>query len=456
MRDVQWSETTDGDGGGRRWRPYAFSYDDDMVIRGEEEVRMIDAVRTRDAAPDGGRFAFLWPLLPMIFLTNLIAPLAEALHAHAAPLRLGAILAGLALFLAVYLWASWHNDFSRAAYPTPQQQASTSGRWRWVPIAALTGLSAAFILGDGPRWLSMLIFTSACAGGRFALGQAVRAVAALALLTGLLGWLSHGALADVGPGMFWTGMAGILTIIINHFRLTNRALQVAREENARLAVEAERLRFARDLHDLLGHDLAHLALKSEVAEYLVPTAPDQAIAAIREMGDVARTALQEVRAAVAGYRQPTLAGELRGAREILSAAGITFEHEGEDVSPPPAVEAALAWAVREGVTNVVKHSRARRCTIRTTQDEGCVGVEVIDDGRGPDDSVGAPFAPESGYGGNGLPGLTERVAALGGRCDAGRRPDGGFCLSVTLPLAKETGAGKAALTASATPRRAAS
>jgi len=404
---------------------------------------MIDAVGTRDAAPDGGRFAFLWPLLPMIFLTNLVAPLAEALHARSTPLRLGTILAGLALFLAVYLWASWHNDFSRAAYPTPQQQASASGRWRWVPIAALAGLSVAFILGDGPRWLSMLIFTSACAGGRFAPGRAVRAVAALALLTGLLGWLTHDTLSDVGPGMFWTGMAGILTIIINYFRLTNRALQVAREENARLAVEAERLRFARDLHDLLGHDLARIALQSEVVEALIPTAPERAIATAREMGEAARTALREVRAAVAGYRQPTLAGELRGAGEILGAAGIAYHCTGERVSAPPAVEAALAWVVREGVTNVVKHSGARRCTIRTTQDAGAVGVEVIDDGRNPSARTAGASSVTLGSGGNGLPGLAERVAAFGGSCNAGPSLDGGFRLSVTLPRGKNVGVERA-------------
>jgi len=451
MRDVQWNETKVGDDGAKRQRRRlgAFPYDDDIAIRGEEDVRMIDAVETRDAAADGSRFARLWPLLWLIWLPNLGVPLVALLHGRPTPLRLGAVVAGLALFVALYLWASWQNGLSRAVYPAPQQQAS--GQRRWIPVAALAGLSVALVLGDGPRWLVLLIFTSACAGGRFALGRAVRAVAALAILTGLLGWLSHDTLSDVGPGMFWTGMAGILTIIINHFRLTNRTLRVAREEIARLAVEAERLRFARDLHDLLGHDLAHLALKSEVAEYLVPTAPEQAIATIREMGDVARTALQEVRAAVAGYRQPTLAGELRGAREILSAAGIAFDHDGPDIAPPPAVEAALAWAVREGVTNVVKHSRARRCTIRTTQHTGCVGVEVIDDGRGPDNGVAAPLAPESRYGGNGLPGLTERVSALGGRCDAGRRPDGGFRLSVTLPLAKDADAEKSALTASTTP-----
>lgn len=409
---------------------------------------------TRDHAPDEGRFARFWPLLWLVWLPALVQPITAFLQARPAPPRLIAVLAGLAIFLALYLWAAWHSDVTRDASLAPLPPAA--GRWRWVPIAVLAALSVTLILGDGPRWLGLLIYTCACATGRLPQGVAVRAVAALMLLTVALGWLTHDAWSDLALAPFWVGITGASVILMAYLRRTNRALRVAREENARLAVEAERLRFARDLHDLLGHDLAHLALKSEVAEYLVPTVPDQAIAAIREMGDVARTALQEVRAAVAGYRQPTLAGELRGAREILSAAGITFEHEGEDVSPPPAVEATLAWAVREGVTNVVKHSRARRCTIRTTQDEGCVGVEVIDDGRGPDDSVGAPFAPESGYGGNGLPGLTERVAALGGHCDAGRRPDGGFRLSVTLPLAKEAAAEKSAMTASATPRRAAS
>ncbi len=400
---------------------------------------MMNPVRTRDDASDSGYVAHLWPLLWLVWLPNLGVPLIALLRARPTPLRLGAVVAGLALFVAVYLWASWHNDLSRAVYPTSDRQVE---RWRWVPVAVLAGVSVALVLGDGPRWLVLLIFTGACAGGRFSLGQAIRVVAALAVLTALLGWLTHDPLSDLGPGVFWTGMAGVLTIIVSYLRLTNRALHVAREENARLAVEAERLRFARDLHDLLGHDLALIALKGEVAEYLVPTAPEQAVAAIREMEDVARTALREIRATVAGYRQPTLASELRGSGEILAAAGIAYRCEGERGAAPPAVEAVLAWAVREGVTNAVKHSGARRCTIRMTRDAGSVGVEVSDDGPGAG-AIGvigaASLTSTPGPGGSGLLGLAERAAALGGCCDAGPCPGGGFRLAVTLPVAKDTG-----------------
>jgi len=453
MRDVQWSETggesrsregataaLGADGGGSvRARGSGGSWG--VTPRGGEEVRRMDPVVARGSASDSGRFAHLWPLLWLIWLPNLGVPLIAMLHARPTPLRLGAVVAGLALFVAVSLWASWHNDLSRAVYPTSDWQV---GRWRWVPVAVLAGVSVALVLGDGPRWLVLLIFIGACAGGRFALGRALWVLAALMLLTGLLGWLAHDPVSDIGPTMFWTGMAGVLTIIVSYLRLTNRALHVAREENARLAVEAERLRFARDLHDLLGHDLALIALKGEVAEYLIPTAPEQAVAAVREMEDVARTALREIRATVAGYRQPTLASELRGSGEILAAAGIAYRCKGERIAAPPAVEAVLAWAAREGVTNAVKHSGARRCTIRTTRDASSVGIEVRDDGPGAGATGvrgvrgAASLTSTPGQGGNGLLGLAERAVALGGRCDAGPCPDGGFRLAVTLPVAKDT------------------
>lgn len=398
---------------------------------------MIEREGVRGSSPAGSRLGRLWPLLWLVWLPNLAVPLAALLHAHATPLRLGAVLAGLALFVAVYFWASWQNGLSRAVYPALHQ--SLSERRYALPVAVLAALSVALVLGDGSRWLVLFIFTSACAGGRFALGQAIRMVAALAVLAAVLGWLVHDTVSDIGPAVFWTGMAGVLTIIVSYLRRTNRALHDAREENARLAVEAERLRFARDLHDLLGHDLARLALQSEVVEALVPTAPDRAIATARAMGDVARTALHEVRAAVAGYRQPTLTSELRGAGEILAAAGIAYRCEGDHIAVPPAVEATLAWAIREGVTNAVKHSRAQHCTIRLTRDGGTAGVEVVDDGTGAgNDSTAGRLG---GNGGSGLAGLAERAAALGGRCHAGPCPGGGFRLSVTAPVQQESGVG---------------
>lgn len=453
MRGVQWGKTgaesgSQGRRDGYRWGspgmlPGLPLRVPDRIVwpRGEEDVLTVDVAKTHVKAPGASRFAFLWPLLWLIWLPNLIPPFAALLHAHPTAPRLGAAVADLALFVAVYIWASWQNGLSRAVYPLRHQQAQ--GRWNWIGVAVLAGLSAALVLSDGPRWLVLLIFVSACVGGRFALGRALRAVAAIVLLTGLLGLLTHDSVSDFGPALFWTGMAGVLTIIVSYLRLTNSALHVAREENARLAVEAERLRFARDLHDLLGHDLARIALQSEVVEALVHTNPERAAATAREIGEAARTALQEVRAAVAGYRQRRLASELRGAGEILAAAGIAYQCEGERVAVPPAVEAVLAWAVREGVTNVVKHSRARHCAIRVTQGTGRAGVELIDDGRGADLVHDEPSALALGHGGSGLPGLSERVAALGGRCEATHRPGGGFRLSVTLPIEMDSAAERA-------------
>lgn len=389
----------------------------------------MDQTVARGSSADGSRFSRLWPLVWLAWLPALIPSLTSLLRAHPAPLRLATILAGLVLFVAIYLWTAWHNDVSRAVPLTlPPRE---TWRWRWGPIVILAALSAALILGDGPRWLSLCIYTCSCAGARLPLGRAVQAVAALILLTVALGWLTGDALSDLALAPFWVAMSGTFVIILNYLRRTNRALHAAREENARLAVETERLRFARDLHDLLGHDLARIALQSEVVEALVFTAPDRAVATAREMGEAARAALQEVRAAVSGYRQPTLASELRGAGEILAAAGISYQYDGERVSAPSAVEATLAWVVREGVTNVVKHSRARRCTVRLTSTEGHCGVEVLDDGRGAESAEQA-----AGPGGNGLAGLSERVAALGGWYEAGPRPGGGYRLAVTLPVEK--------------------
>jgi two-component system sensor histidine kinase DesK len=147
---------------------------------------------------------------------------------------------------------------------------------------------------------------------------------------------------------------------------------------------------------------------------------------MRDVEDVARTALQEVREAVAGYRQARLGDELQNAREILEAAGITYQCVGDVPALPAAQEAALSWAVREGVTNVIKHSRASNCTVRIERRGHEVGIAIEDDGRGSDAASQAS--------GSGLAGLEERVTALGGRFDAGPQPDGGFRLTVTVPL----------------------
>ena len=171
-------------------------------------------------------------------------------------------------------------------------------------------------------------------------------------------------------------------VLMRDLRMRNAELTEARAELARTAVAQERERFARDLHDLLGHTLSVIALKAELAGRLLPDRPEQAATEVHEVEQVARAALGEVRQAVSGYRQPTLDGELAGARMALSAAGIRAEVERAPVTLDPEVEAVLAWAVREGATNVIRHSGAKRCTVRISAGLADAGVEVIDDGRG--------------------------------------------------------------------------
>src|SRR5713101_8449427 len=184
-------------------------------------------------------------------------------------------------------------------------------------------------------------------------------------------WLVALMLLVRGLGLDMIGVARMGSAI--------RELHTARSELARLKVEEERLRLARDLHDLLGHTLSMITLKSELARHLVTEEPDRCTQEISEIERVARQTLREVREAVAGYRQPRLESELDGARQLLEAARIDARLELSTGELPPAIDAVMAWTVREGVTNVIRHSRARHCLIRLVQENGRACAEVIND-----------------------------------------------------------------------------
>jgi signal transduction histidine kinase len=191
------------------------------------------------------------------------------------------------------------------------------------------------------------------------------------------------------------------------------------------AADEERLRLARDLHDLLGNGLSLITIKSQLARRLLP--PGDASLVANEIADierVARESLQDVRHAVDGYRQPSLGSALAGARAALAAAGIDSTIDVMAESLPTAVDATLAWAVREGVTNVIRHSKAAACSIRLTRESREASLEITDNG-----AQAGSTAP-----GNGLRGLQERAAARGGHADAGPLPDGGFRVFVSVPL----------------------
>ena len=231
-------------------------------------------------------------------------------------------------------------------------------------------------------------------------------------------------------------------------------LRRTRADLARAAVAEERLRIARDLHDLLGHSLSLITLKAELASRVIGTDPGRA-AEITELESVARQSLSDVRAAVAGYRQPDLTGELVSARQLLETAGIASRISAPDTAGlSQEVDAALAWAVREGTTNVVRHSLASRVDIRVTAGPAGAVAEITDNGPpAPDDggtlsrlaaasltgrsaaahNSGALAGPPAS-GGSGLAGLAERVRGLGGELAAGTVEPHGFRLRVVVPL----------------------
>jgi two-component system sensor histidine kinase DesK len=200
----------------------------------------------------------------------------------------------------------------------------------------------------------------------------------------------------------------------------NRNIEVlsVREENARLALSDERNRFARDLHDILGHSLTVITVKAELASRLIDVDTDRTKAELADLERLSRDALADVRRAVEGYRELTLPGELARARMALSAAEIDAELPNTTDDVPTDRRELFAWAVREGITNVIRHSGARRCTVVLGEHE----VEVRDDGRGA-------VATGSGYG---LTGLRERATALGGIVVT-QSLDPGFSLKVVVP-----------------------
>jgi len=211
---------------------------------------------------------------------------------------------------------------------------------------------------------------------------------------------------------------GMLTGGFRRLRVVNRELGQARDEIGRLAVADERLRFARDLHDLLGHSLSVVALKSELASRLIEDHPDQAAAHVHDIEAVSRRALSEVREAVAGYRRPVLSAELAGARSTLAAAGSEVDAApAPAVELPPDAEAVLAWAIREGATNVLRHSDARHVRIEVAVGKHDAALELTNDGCAEGEPAG-----------------DGDVARVRGRMDAAPHAGGGFRLAVTVPL----------------------
>ena len=199
----------------------------------------------------------------------------------------------------------------------------------------------------------------------------------------------------------------------------NTRLRLSQAEVERLAAIAERERISRDLHDLLGHTLSTITLKSALAARLATSDPERAGKEMHDVETISRDGLDQVREAVRGYRATGLAEEIVGVRQALASADIAFEMALEPIDLTPIQESALALALREGATNVLRHSGATRAQATVTADGDEVVLTLADNGRG------------GGRDGFGLSGIRERVQALGG--SVSRDIDDGTTLTVTLP-----------------------
>ncbi|MEU4833535.1 histidine kinase [Streptosporangium sp. NPDC023615] len=299
---------------------------------------------------------------------------------------------------------------------------SFTGRRRGaaVALAGLLGVTFPLLAGLAHDWFFLApLMTIAC--GVVLRGRLVYLLlCAVALALVAVMWWAGASWESLSLTSWGTAIGGLVVSIVLKLSSVIGELHDTREELARVAVAEERLRFSRDLHDLLGHTLSVMVVKAEVVRRLASRDAEAAASQAADIEALGREALREVRAAITGYRGRGLAAELDTARTVLADAGVTATVTVAGEVPTPEADALLGWAVREGVTNVVRHSSARACSISLRG----TTLEIRDDGRG---AAGRSF-------GNGLRGLSERVAALGGTLEAGPAPEsGGFLLKVALP-----------------------
>ncbi|MBA3822357.1 MAG: sensor histidine kinase [Ktedonobacterales bacterium] len=377
---------------------------------------------TDEATQALGISPWLWRLYVVFWLISLGYTVLLLLQTRLNPLRVGFILGGGVILAGSYLGVMLPHPSERLTGWRP--------RFAWALLGFVTLVVVVFSLSlfDDPAWLWLCICVSAIAGILFAPRRAVLMVTTLTLLCLLVGWVRLGWMTAIPLALLVRGLGIDMIGVILLMRALQR-LQRQRQALARLAVTAERLRVARDLHDLLGRNLAAVTLKSALAERLVSVDPIRARAEMRAVEALARATLREVRVALAGYRQMTIAHEIEGARQILLAAGITLSMTADRLTLPPRIEGAFASVIHEGVTNILRHSQATQCQIMLGCTAQVMWLEITNDG-------GVPGVPPSEPG-QGIGGLRERLVALGGGVLAERRDPDRFFLRAEAPFTEE-------------------
>jgi len=325
-------------------------------------------------------------------------------------------------------------------------------RWPRFSLAALAGIAALSSLACvvyGGNWTALWIYVSAATGmvlmilptGR---RVALRGVLAVTVCYSFFSWLSHAGWTNYLVELLPVVLIGVAMIGFRMQIVLMHELASARETVAKLAVSEERLRLARDMHDLTGQSLSMITLKSELAAKRLARLPasaesDAVLGDLGDIGRVSRQTLHDIREAVSGYRRPTLAVEVITAQNVLEAAGVRLDDD-------PALtlrsgtfdadaEAALAWCLREAVTNAIRHSGARTCRMRLTERGRDLSLEVADDGDGFHEA--SHGTGQDAPTGSGLRGMSERLSAVGGTLSIAPANPGqarpGFRLTATVP-----------------------
>ncbi|MFI6152207.1 sensor histidine kinase [Kitasatospora sp. NPDC051170] len=363
-----------------------------------------------------------WMLLWMLYLAYPASDLMNGRHSQVGRVLGWCCLAG---FVAAYILLVIFRS-----------QAGMRPRACRVVVATMIALAVIASFALGGAFLTLFIYASVCAAIITPTRYTVRALGAMAALTAATGLAIHAGPDNIATFALSAFLSGIAMAGLQRLVSTMKELREARAAVAHLAASEERLRLARDLHDLLGHSLSLITLKSELAGRFMDAGKDEAARAqVADIEQVARQSLIDVREAVTGFRRPTLPVELAAARTALAAAQIRLDAAPElvDAWPTLATEeaGALAWALRESVTNIVRHGEgATVCTVRADETWEADGrryavLEITDNGPGPGKS----------HPGNGLSGLQERLTLVNGHLTTGPGDQGrGFRLRAAVPL----------------------
>ena len=360
---------------------------------------------------------------PFVWLIYLSAYVIYPFWVGASALVLAIDVVGMAAFLALYFRGFWVDGARR------------------LPIIAGLAVLGAGLAPINPGALTFFIYAAAfiggaCAGRAAALwivGLTISGVSIGAGLAVVQGWRTPLEPMLIVSVILMTPIIGFVNLHYNETRQRDAALRLAQDEIARLAARAERDRIAGDLHDLLGHTLSVIVLKSGLASKLIARDTARAAVEIADVERISRDALAEVRRAVQGFRATTLSDELVRARGVLATAGIEIDlstavvpASGHVLDLSPYVEHAAALILRESITNVIRHSRATHCRIDVARAGGMLTLEVADDG------VGGQVAE-----GNGTEGMRARAREVGGMLDRdGRR---GMLIRLTAPWTPPAG-----------------